>query len=53
MAAERTAQVTWSGNLLSGTGKITFTSSGAIGEQPVSLGFARRATRTARRAPKT
>ena len=30
MAAERTAQVSWSGNLLSGTGKIEFTGSGAI-----------------------
>jgi osmotically inducible protein OsmC len=31
MAAERTAQVSWSGNLLSGTGKIEFTGSGALG----------------------
>ena len=30
MAAERTAQVSWSGNLLSGTGKIEFTGSGAL-----------------------
>jgi osmotically inducible protein OsmC len=30
MAAERTAEVTWSGNLLNGTGKIDFTGSGAI-----------------------
>ena len=30
MAAERTAKVSWNGNLLSGTGKIAFTSSGAI-----------------------
>ena len=29
-AAERTAQVSWSGNLLSGTGKIEFTGSGAL-----------------------
>jgi osmotically inducible protein OsmC len=28
--AERTAQVSWSGNLLSGTGKIEFTGSGAL-----------------------
>ena len=30
MTAERKAEVVWSGNLLSGTGKIEFTSSGAI-----------------------
>jgi osmotically inducible protein OsmC len=30
MGAERTAQVSWSGNLLSGTGKIEFTGSGAL-----------------------
>ena len=30
MAAERTAQVSWSGNLLNGTGKIEFTGSGAL-----------------------
>ena len=30
MAAERTAQVSWSGNLLSGTGKVEFTGSGAL-----------------------
>jgi osmotically inducible protein OsmC len=30
MAAERKAEVVWSGNLLSGTGKIEFTGSGAI-----------------------
>ena len=30
MSAERTAQVSWSGNLLSGTGKIEFTGSGAL-----------------------
>jgi osmotically inducible protein OsmC len=30
MAAERTAQVSWSGNLLSGTGRIEFTGSGAL-----------------------
>jgi osmotically inducible protein OsmC len=30
MAAERKAEVTWSGNLLNGTGKIDFTGSGAI-----------------------
>ena len=30
MAAERRAEVSWSGNLLSGTGKIQFTGSGAI-----------------------
>jgi lipoyl-dependent peroxiredoxin len=28
--AERTAQVSWSGNLLTGTGKIEFTGSGAL-----------------------
>jgi osmotically inducible protein OsmC len=30
MAAERTAQVSWTGNLLQGTGKIEFTGSGAL-----------------------
>ena len=30
MAAERRAEVSWSGNLLSGTGRIQFTGSGAI-----------------------
>jgi lipoyl-dependent peroxiredoxin len=30
VAAERRAEVSWSGNLLSGTGKIQFTGSGAI-----------------------
>ncbi len=30
MTAERKAEVVWSGNLLSGTGKIEFTGSGAI-----------------------
>ncbi len=30
MAAERRAEVTWSGNLLNGTGRIDFTGSGAI-----------------------
>ena len=30
MAAERRAEVTWSGNLLNGTGKIDFTGSGTI-----------------------
>src|SRR6266567_1324421 len=30
MAAERSAEVSWSGNLLSGTGRIQFTGSGAI-----------------------
>ena len=30
MATQRAAQVSWSGNLLSGTGKIEFTGSGAL-----------------------
>jgi osmotically inducible protein OsmC len=30
VAAERTAKVSWSGNLLQGTGKIEFTGSGAL-----------------------
>ncbi len=33
---ERTAQVTWQGNLLEGSGTIVSTTTGAIGEQPVS-----------------
>ena len=36
MATERTAQVTWNGSLMDGSGTITSTTSGAIGEQPVS-----------------
>ena len=36
MATERTAQVTWNGSLMDGSGRITSTTSGAIGEQPVS-----------------
>ena len=33
---ERTAQVTWQGSLLEGSGTIVSTTTGAIGEQPVS-----------------
>ena len=36
MATDRTAQVTWNGSLMDGSGRITSTTSGAIGEQPVS-----------------
>ena len=36
MATERTAQVTWNGGLMDGSGRITSTTSGVIGEQPVS-----------------
>ena len=36
MATDRRADVTWKGSLLEGSGTITTTTSGAIGEQPVS-----------------
>ena len=36
MSTDRTAQVTWNGSLMEGSGTITSTTSGAIGEQPVS-----------------
>ena len=36
MATERRADVTWRGSLLEGSGTITATTSGAIGEQQVS-----------------
>ncbi|HVM17714.1 MAG TPA: OsmC family peroxiredoxin [Gaiellaceae bacterium] len=36
MATERTAQVTWSGDLMSGNGTIERVGSGALGELPVS-----------------
>jgi osmotically inducible protein OsmC len=36
MATDRTAQVTWHGSLMDGSGVITSTTSGAIGDQPVS-----------------
>jgi len=36
MATERRAEVTWQGSLLEGSGTITATTSGAIGEQQVS-----------------
>ena len=36
MATDRRADVTWQGSLLEGSGTITSTTSGAIGEQPVS-----------------
>ena len=36
MATDRTAQVTWNGSLMEGSGTITSTTSGAIGEQQVS-----------------
>ena len=36
MATERRADVTWNGSLMEGSGTITKTTSGAIGEQKVS-----------------
>jgi lipoyl-dependent peroxiredoxin len=36
VATDRRADVTWTGSLLEGSGTITKTTSGAIGEQPVS-----------------
>ena len=36
MATERRADVTWKGSLIEGAGTITKTTTGAIGEQPVS-----------------
>jgi osmotically inducible protein OsmC len=36
MATDRRADVTWKGSLVDGSGTITKTTSGAIGEQPVS-----------------
>ena len=36
MATDRRADVTWNGSLMDGSGTITSTSSGAIGEQQVS-----------------
>jgi osmotically inducible protein OsmC len=36
MATDRRADVTWQGSLMDGSGTITSTTSGAIGEQPVS-----------------
>ena len=36
MATDRRAEVTWKGSLLEGSGTITSTTSGAIGEQSVS-----------------
>jgi osmotically inducible protein OsmC len=36
MATDRRAEVTWQGSLMDGSGTIVATTSGAIGEQPVS-----------------
>ena len=36
MSTDRRADVTWKGSLIDGSGTITRTTSGAIGEQPVS-----------------
>ncbi|MEV5432092.1 OsmC family protein [Streptomyces sp. NPDC052701] len=36
MATTRSAHTVWEGNLLEGNGVVTFDSSGAIGDQPVS-----------------
>ena len=38
MATERTAQVTWNGSLMEGSGTITSTTSGAIGRPDSSRG---------------
>ena len=36
MATDRNAEVVWHGSLMDGEGTIVSTSTGAIGEQPVS-----------------
>jgi osmotically inducible protein OsmC len=36
MATDRRADVTWHGSLMEGSGRVTKTTSGKIGEQPVS-----------------
>jgi osmotically inducible protein OsmC len=36
VATDRTAEVTWQGSLMEGSGTIRSTTSGAIGEQPVT-----------------
>ena len=36
MSTDRTAHVTWNGSLMDGSGTITSTTTGAIGEQPVT-----------------
>ena len=36
MAATRSAHTVWEGNLIKGSGVVTFDSSGSIGEQPVT-----------------
>ena len=36
MATDRRAEVTWNGSLMEGSGTITSTTSGAIGQQPIS-----------------
>ncbi|GAA2951862.1 hypothetical protein GCM10011428_84540 [Streptomyces violaceus] len=36
MATTRSAHTVWEGSLLEGNGVVTFDSSGAIGEQPVT-----------------
>jgi lipoyl-dependent peroxiredoxin len=36
MATDRRAEVTWTGSLMDGSGTITSTTTGAIGEQPVT-----------------
>jgi osmotically inducible protein OsmC len=36
MATDRRAEVTWNGSLMDGSGTITSTTSGAIGQQPIS-----------------
>lgn len=36
MATERSAKVTWTGSLMDGSGLITDTTTGSIGQQPVS-----------------
>ena len=50
MAAERRAEVTWQGDLLSGSGTIDEVGSGAFGPLDVSWAARRRRRRAARRA---
>ena len=52
MATDRTAEVTWHGDLMSGSGRIDSVSSGAIGGLDVDWAHARR-TQSRRRAPRS
>ena len=53
MATERTMSTTWHGTLMDGAGTIHEAGSGAFGAARRQLGFARRGSRTARRAPRS